>query len=73
MTLLDLHSCLSNVDEHMTDSQEYMNFNVWKGIFQASLLIMYFNPIILPANECVYLCDFEIYTPPDMLQPAGNL
>lgn len=54
MTLLDLHSCLSNVDEHMTDSQEYMNFNVWKGIFQASLLIMYFNPIILPANECVY-------------------
>ncbi|XP_048738179.1 RNA-binding protein Pasilla-like isoform X11 [Ostrea edulis] len=31
MTLLDLHSCLSNVDEHMTESQEYMNFNVWKG------------------------------------------
>ncbi|XP_061173235.1 RNA-binding protein Pasilla-like isoform X9 [Saccostrea echinata] len=31
MTLLDLHSCLSNVDEQMTNSQEYMNFNVWKG------------------------------------------
>ena len=32
MTLIDLHSCYTNVEGNMIESQEYSNFNIWRGI-----------------------------------------
>jgi len=69
MTLIDLHSCFTNVKGNMVENPDYSNFNIWRGIsglyFQFILAYNLFDMLIsiklLPVWAQVSLVISETY------------